>query len=253
MLKYIDRAECWSYPNNPKGFQDVKYCCVIVKPAFLLFSVEFVRMRIPKGGQPMKLYEKIYQLRKQSGMSQEETAEKLNVSRQALSRWENGTAQPAANNIVEISKLFEVATDFLLNDSYQSDDDIPAVAEAKKVNHILRTNLTMIAIVAQMSALNIAIQPVADGINPTVMLWIKAGLLLATSIWMASNHRYETDLKQRAKNTKLELVYCCIQASIALIAYNTQLYFLGAVMLIAVGLLYLLKINPKYMNRKFTK
>lgn len=201
----------------------------------------------------MKLNDKIYQLRKQSGMSQEETAEKLNISRQALSRWENGSAQPAANNILEISRLFGVTADYLLNDNYQSGDDIPAVAETKKVNHILRSNLTMIAIIAQISALNIAIQPVAEGINPTVMLWIKAGLLLAASIWMASNHRYETDLKQRAKKTKIETVYCCIQAVIALTAHFTRLYFLGAVLLIAVGLLYLLKINPQYMNRKLTK
>ncbi len=201
----------------------------------------------------MKLNDKIYQLRKQSGMSQEEFAEKLHISRQALSRWENGTAQPAANNIVEISKVFGVTADYLLNDSYQSDDDIPAVAEAKKINHILRSNLTMVAIVAQMSALNIAIQPVAEGINSTVMFWIKAVLLSAASIWMASNHRYETNLKQRAKNTKIELMYCCIQAIIALIAYYTQFYFFGAIMLIIVGSLYLLKINPKYMNRKFTK
>lgn len=70
----------------------------------------------------MELHEKIYQLRKQAGMSQEEAADCLNVSRQALSRWENGTAQPAANNIVEICKLFGVTSDYLLNDKYESDD-----------------------------------------------------------------------------------------------------------------------------------
>ena len=201
----------------------------------------------------MKLNDKIYQLRKQFGMSQEEAAGKLNVSRQALSRWENGSAQPSANNIVEISKLFGVSADYLLNDSYQSDDDIPAVTEVKKVNHILRTNLIKIAIVAQASALNVAIQPVAEGINPTIMLWIKFILLLASSIWMASNHRFEVDLKQRAKNTKIELLYCSLQAAVAWTAYFTQLYFLGAIALIVVCIFYLLKINPKYMNRKLTK
>ena len=79
----------------------------------------------------MKLNEKIYQLRKQSAMSQDEVAEKINVSRQALSRWENGTAQPSADNIVEISKLFGVTTDFLLNNDYQNDEDIPVVKEVK--------------------------------------------------------------------------------------------------------------------------
>ena len=201
----------------------------------------------------MKLNDKIYRLRKQSGMSQEEAADKLNISRQALSRWENGTAQPAANNIIEISKLFGVTTDYLLNDDYQSDDDIPAVVEVKKSNQILRKNLILIAIIAQASALNIAIQPVTEGINPVVMLWVKVIPLLATSIWMAFNLRYETNPEQRAKNTKIEMGYCCIQVVVALIAYFTHFYFYGTVLLIALCLLYILKINPKYMNRKLTK
>ena len=83
----------------------------------------------------MKLHEKIYQLRKQTGMSQEEVADRLNISRQALSRWENGTAQPAVNNIVEISKLFQVTTDYLLNDEYESDLDVPAVQSIFKKAH----------------------------------------------------------------------------------------------------------------------
>lgn len=201
----------------------------------------------------MKLQDKILKLRKQAGMSQEEAAERLNVSRQALSRWENGTAQPAANNIVEISRLFGVTADYLLNDDYQSDDDIPAVVEAQKSNHILRMNLIKIAIIAQAAALNIAIQPVAEGINPAVMLWIKGIPLLAASIWMACNLRYETNAKQRAKNAKIELIYCCIQAALALFAYFTQVYFLGTVLLIVVCCLYIIKINPRYMNRKLTK
>ena len=77
----------------------------------------------------MKLNEKIYQLRKNSNMSQEELADKLNISRQALSRWENGTAMPDALNILELSKLFNVSADYLLNDQYQSDNDLPKVKE----------------------------------------------------------------------------------------------------------------------------
>ena len=54
----------------------------------------------------MKLEEKILALRKQYGMSQEELAGKLNVSRQAISRWEIGTAQPDVSNILQLSKVF---------------------------------------------------------------------------------------------------------------------------------------------------
>lgn len=201
----------------------------------------------------MKLHDKIFQLRKQAGLSQEEAARRLNISRQALSRWENGTALPAANNIVEISRLFGVTTDYLLHDDFQSDDDIPPVVEAKKDNLILRANLIKIAIIAQVSALNMAIQPVAEGIQPAVMLWVKVLPLLAASIWMACNLRYETDAVQRAKNTKIECLYCCIQAAVALFAYLTHFCFLGAVLMIMVASVYLIKINPRYMNRKLTK
>lgn len=79
----------------------------------------------------MKLSDKIVELRKSRGFSQEELAEKMNVSRQAVSRWEMGTAMPDATNILQLSKLFHVTADYLLNDDYQSDDDLPKVKEVK--------------------------------------------------------------------------------------------------------------------------
>ena len=78
----------------------------------------------------MTFSEKIINLRKAHGWSQEDFAEKLNVSRQAISRWENDSALPDALNILQISKLFGVTTDYLLNDDYTSDKDIPVVKNA---------------------------------------------------------------------------------------------------------------------------
>lgn len=82
----------------------------------------------------MKLSDKIVGLRKSNGMSQEDLAEKLDVSRQAISRWESGAAMPDANNILQLSKLFSVTTDYLLNDDYQSDNDLPKVKEVQNDN-----------------------------------------------------------------------------------------------------------------------
>ena len=79
----------------------------------------------------MKLSDKILNLRKQHGLSQEDLAEKLNVSRQAVSRWEVGSAQPDASNVLQLSKLFGVTADYLLNDYYESDQDVPAVKNTK--------------------------------------------------------------------------------------------------------------------------
>ena len=74
----------------------------------------------------MKLSDKLIMLRKESGWSQEDFAEKVEVSRQAISRWENGTALPDAQNILRISKLFHVTADYLLNDDYDRQEDTPA-------------------------------------------------------------------------------------------------------------------------------
>lgn len=82
----------------------------------------------------MKLPDKIVELRKSNGWSQEGLAEKINVSRQAISRWESGTAQPDASNILQLSKLFGVTTDYLLNDEYISDEDLPKVKEVRNHN-----------------------------------------------------------------------------------------------------------------------
>lgn len=75
----------------------------------------------------MNIADRIIKLRKANGWSQEDLAEKLDISRQAISRWENGTALPDANNILELSKLFGVTADYLLNDDYSEDNDTSSV------------------------------------------------------------------------------------------------------------------------------
>ena len=75
----------------------------------------------------MTFGEKLLKLRKEQGLSQEGLAERLAVSRQAVSRWENEGILPDCGNLLELSRLFGVSTDYLLNDDYQSDGDLPAV------------------------------------------------------------------------------------------------------------------------------
>jgi len=62
----------------------------------------------------MELSERLHQLRKEADFSQEYVAEKLEVSRQALSKWENGQANPDINNIKKLSELYGKSTDYIL-------------------------------------------------------------------------------------------------------------------------------------------
>ena len=64
----------------------------------------------------MTIGEKIVKLRKQAGLSQEAFSEKLGISRQAVSKWENGTAQPTNENLAQIARLFDVTISSLLDD-----------------------------------------------------------------------------------------------------------------------------------------
>ncbi|MDP2560428.1 helix-turn-helix domain-containing protein [Psychrobium sp. 1_MG-2023] len=67
----------------------------------------------------MILAEKIIRLRKQSGWSQEELAEKMNISRQSVSKWESANSIPDLNRIIMLAEIFDVSTDFLLKDDIE--------------------------------------------------------------------------------------------------------------------------------------
>ncbi|MCC8067651.1 MAG: helix-turn-helix domain-containing protein, partial [Clostridiales bacterium] len=67
----------------------------------------------------MILSEKLLALRTRAGLSQEELAEKLNVSRQSVSKWESGGSIPGIDKILEISKIYGISTDYLLKDEME--------------------------------------------------------------------------------------------------------------------------------------
>lgn len=81
----------------------------------------------------MELYEKLYELRRASGMSQEELAEKLGVSRQAVSKWESGATQPELSKLIELSKIYQVSVDALLSLEHAKEpqDSSPAAPAAE--------------------------------------------------------------------------------------------------------------------------
>ena len=116
----------------------------------------------------MKLPDKIIKHRKANDWSQEDFAEKMDVSRQAVSRWENGTALPDAQNILQISKLFHVTTDYLMNDDYESDSDIPAVKTATEETEALfmkKKHLHLVAAICFTVSWFCALMGVVNSIN----------------------------------------------------------------------------------------
>lgn len=103
----------------------------------------------------MNLPEKLTYLRKQKGLTQSNLAEVLSVSRQAISRWEVGTAVPSTDNLKIISDLYGVSVDYLLNED--ADDSCgdaenqrqkpkEQVGEAKGAKH-KRTSIFICALI----------------------------------------------------------------------------------------------------------
>ncbi|MDO4545539.1 MAG: helix-turn-helix transcriptional regulator, partial [Bacillota bacterium] len=80
----------------------------------------------------MIIAEKIINLRKKNGWSQEELAEKLNVSRQSVSKWESAASIPDINRILELAQLFGVTTDYLLKDELGEEEFLSEYAKAEE-------------------------------------------------------------------------------------------------------------------------
>ena len=77
----------------------------------------------------MTLAEKIFDLRKKNGWSQEELAEKCAVSRQSVSKWESGQSVPDLSKIIILSDLFHVSTDYLLREELKEEPIAPGWQE----------------------------------------------------------------------------------------------------------------------------
>lgn len=78
----------------------------------------------------MTLGEKIKEMRKKFGLSQEELASIMNVSRQAITKWESDGGLPDISNLQELSKVFGITIDYLLDNN----NDLPLMIMKKQIN-----------------------------------------------------------------------------------------------------------------------
>lgn len=88
----------------------------------------------------LDLSEKIVKLRKNNGLTQEQLAEQLNVSRQSVSKWESGQAAPDIDKIVALGEIFHVTTDYLLKPSELDELAMKTEMLEKRQQEILETD-----------------------------------------------------------------------------------------------------------------
>src|SRR5690625_2406996 len=89
----------------------------------------------------LNINERIYKLRKEIGMSQEELASLLGVSRQSVSKWEVGDSSPDLNNVIKLSKIFNCTSDYLLLGSKQP---VKLDKNEKDTKRLLITAITLL-------------------------------------------------------------------------------------------------------------
>lgn len=85
----------------------------------------------------MTLGQKIQNLRKEKGLSQEDLASQITVSRQAVSKWELDLTIPDTENIVQLSKILSVSTDYLLSDVLEKEE-----SKEKETDPVKKSTIT---------------------------------------------------------------------------------------------------------------
>lgn len=107
----------------------------------------------------MKLEEKLVSLRKEKGWSQLNLAEMMNVSRQAISRWEVGSAVPSTDNLKYLGRLYNVPLEYLLHDDAPEPSEIAAAELTENSGAMVpgKTSRQRILIIIALLALSVGI------------------------------------------------------------------------------------------------
>ena len=117
----------------------------------------------------MILANKIIDLRKKCAWSQEELAEKMNVSRQSISKWESGQSVPDLDKILKLCQIFGVSTDYLLKEEIEEPEVVVDIYEPANVKHVSAEEAHEYMEQKKKSAVRIGIGVVLCILAPTVL------------------------------------------------------------------------------------
>lgn len=93
----------------------------------------------------MDISERLQELRKKEGYSQEQVAEMLGLSRQAVSKWESGQGKPEIDNIIKLTEIYRVSADYILSGTEKVSQPAP---KKKELSHEYKVAIGIIAIIA---------------------------------------------------------------------------------------------------------
>lgn len=155
--------------------------------------------------------EKIYSLRKEARITQEEFAEKLEVSRQAVSKWESDLSYPETEKLIKIAQMFGVTCDYLLNDVPRYESDL--VDKRNREFLTMMVSFSIACIVVGLIVAYICYWAISDWYSPLIGLGVFAAFLLASFIlWSVGRYKFlsacnysDADKSHLIKQTKIFL------------------------------------------------
>ncbi|SFH81291.1 DNA-binding transcriptional regulator, XRE-family HTH domain [Lachnospiraceae bacterium NLAE-zl-G231] len=151
----------------------------------------------------MNLAEKILELRKANGMSQEQLAEKMNVSRQSISKWESGESLPDIDRLPQLSSIFHVSIDSLLLPAEDEAPDIRSEITGNENNslpdafwkqqvrnhRLLSSAFAYVIALAIFAFLHLPYIESFTHADDMPLSWLSALLLIATAVVIQINLR----------------------------------------------------------------
>ena len=114
------------------------------------------------------LSEKIYLLRKKRGLSQEQLASELHVSRQAISKWESGSSMPESEKLIALSKYFQVSIDDLIKDEDQNTLEQELSSNVQKITLMSNKKILIGLIICVAGIVGLLLWGIAFIFSPTV-------------------------------------------------------------------------------------
>lgn len=197
----------------------------------------------------MKFGENLYNLRKKQKISQEKLAEKIGVSRQSVSKWENGTAYPEMNGIFELCKIFHCKLNDLVNDNILDFDSLDKEVKMSvvKFNKEKQNKLKIVSkTISIFSKMLQVITIIISAVMIMSMLFIPSVINNTNvdngSIIVADKNVMEFNLDQMTTNTIVNVFEEHSKLEIILYTDIIMICLTISVMIISFAMLYLAKL-----------
>lgn len=183
----------------------------------------------------MNIGEKLFELRKEKNLSQEEVADKLNVSRQTISKWETNQSTPDFDKIIPICELFKISTEELLTGKKTEEEERKNIEEPKVTKEEVRrksaevVSTSIFIYVASVAFLMVAI-PVLK-MNPIIVTAIFLCAVAWATARIVKNYMSMPKFDKTKEEIKEERILKQINGIVNTI--STVIYFIVSFMTMA--------------------